>query len=165
MTSTAAVITCSDRAAAGDYEDRSGPAIKDALAEHGFEAPDPVVVADHAEQIKRAILDALSAGARVIITTGGTGVSPTDITPEVTRDLIAYELPGLMEEVRRIGAGKVPTALLSRGLAGVLELPNQPRAVIVNAPGSTGGAKDTMTVLGPLLSHLVEQLDGADHLA
>lgn len=165
MSYTAAVITCSDRATAGVYEDRSGPVVRTGLAEAGFDAPDPVLVPDHPEQIKRAITDALAGGARVIVTTGGTGVSPTDVTVEVTRELIAYELPGLMEEVRRVGAQKQPRALLSRGIAGILALPGQERAVVINAPGSKGGASDTISVVAPLLQHIVDQLDGKDHPA
>ena len=118
---------------------------------------------DNETRIKRAIQEAVADGARVIVTTGGTGVSPTDVTVEVTRELIAYEVPGLMEEVRRVGAQKEPRALLSRGIAGVLALPGQERALIINAPGSTGGARDTIDVVGPLLGHLVAQLDGSDH--
>lgn len=163
MSTLAAIITCSDRAADGTYEDRSGPIVRDALAEVGFDVRDTVVVPDHPDHIRRAITDAVADGARVVVTTGGTGVSPTDVTVEVTRGLIAYEIPGLMEEVRRVGARSQPRALLSRGVAGVLALPGQQRAIIVNAPGSTGGARDTVAVVGPLLGHLVEQLDGADH--
>lgn len=163
MSHLASVITCSDRAAGNIYEDRSGPILREALAEAGFEVNEPVIVPDHEARIKAAILDALTAGARVIVTTGGSGISPTDVTVEVTRDLIAYEVPGLMEEVRRVGAVKEPRALLSRGIAGVLTLPNQPRALLLNAPGSRGGARDTIAVVGPLLGHIVEQLDGADH--
>lgn len=163
MSYPAAIITCSDRATAEVYEDRSGPIVRDALAGLGFEAGEPTLVPDNETRIKRAIQEAVADGARVIVTTGGTGVSPTDVTVEVTRELIAYEVPGLMEEVRRVGAQKEPRALLSRGIAGVLALPGQERALIINAPGSTGGARDTIDVVGPLLGHLVAQLDGSDH--
>ncbi|SDY24352.1 MogA/MoaB family molybdenum cofactor biosynthesis protein [Tessaracoccus flavus] len=163
MSYSAAVITCSDRAAASVYEDRSGPVLREALAELGFEVADGVVVPDHPEQIRRAIQDAVREGARVIFTTGGTGISPTDLTVEITRELMAYEVPGLMEEVRRVGSQKEPRALLSRGLAAILALPGQQRAIIVNAPGSRGGARDSVEVVGPLLHHIVEQLDGSDH--
>ena len=163
MSPTAAIITCSDRAAAGAYDDRSGPIIRDALVELGFDVREAVIVPDHPDHIWGAITDAITDGVRLVMTTGGTGVSPTDVTVEVTRDLIAYEIPGLMEQVRRVGAEKEPRALLSRGIAGVLALAGQQRAIIVNAPGSTGGARDTIQVVGPLLGHLIEQLDGADH--
>ena len=157
----AAVITCSDRAAHDVYEDRSGPILRDSLAELGFEIASPVIVPDDRALIRDAVLTAQRDGARIICTTGGTGISPTDVTVEALRDLITYEIPGLMEEVRRIGAQKEPRALLSRGLAGVME--GEPRSVVINAPGSRGGARDTIAVVGPLLHHLVEQLDGADH--
>lgn len=163
MSHAAAVITCSDRASEGTYEDRSGPILRDALIGLGFDVADVTVVPDHPDHILRAVNDALSAGARVILTTGGTGLGPADVTVEVTRELITYEVPGLMEEVRRVGAGKVPTAVLSRGIAGVIAAPNQQRALIVNAPGSTGGARDAIDVVGPLLGHIVDQLDGGDH--
>lgn len=163
MSPTAAIITCSDRAASGAYDDRSGPIIRDALVELGFDVREAVIVPDHPDHIWGAITDAITDGVRLVMTTGGTGVSPTDVTVEVTRDLIAYEIPGLMEQVRRVGAEKEPRALLSRGIAGVLALAGQQRAIIVNAPGSTGGARDTIQVVGPLLGHLIEQLDGADH--
>ncbi|MDO5068308.1 MAG: MogA/MoaB family molybdenum cofactor biosynthesis protein [Propionibacteriaceae bacterium] len=157
----AAVITCSDRAARDIYEDRSGPILRDALTALGFEVTTPVIVPDDPALIRDAVLAAHQDGARIILTTGGTGISPTDVTVEAVRDLITHDIPGLMEEVRRIGAQKEPRALLSRGIAGVLE--GDPRAVVVNAPGSRGGARDTISVIGPLLTHIVEQLDGADH--
>ncbi|RRD03468.1 MogA/MoaB family molybdenum cofactor biosynthesis protein [Arachnia propionica] len=157
----AAVITCSDRAAHDVYEDRSGPILRDALAGLGFEVAEPVIVPDDRELIRGAVLAAQRDGARIICTTGGTGISPTDVTVEALRDLITHEIPGLMEEVRRLGAQKEPRALLSRGIAGVME--TEPRCVVINAPGSRGGARDTIDVIGPLLHHLVEQLDGADH--
>lgn len=163
MSHPAAVITCSDRAAAEVYEDRSGPVAVDALTEAGFEVDSRVIVPDDPEQIRLAIWTAVTEGARVVVTSGGTGVSPTDVTVDVTRELIAFEVPGLMEEVRRRGAEKVPTALLSRGIAGILAFDDARRAVIINAPGSTGGVRDTMEVVAPLLHHLVDQLDGADH--
>lgn len=164
MTYPAAVITCSDRAAAQVYEDRSGPIAASALETAGFTVAHRVIVPDDPEQIRQAIWDAVvTAGARVVVTSGGTGVSPTDVTVEVTRELITYELPGLMEEVRRRGSQIQPLALLSRGVAGVLDFDDAPRALIINAPGSRGGVRDTMAVVGPLLTHIVEQLDGADH--
>lgn len=159
----AAVITCSDRAAASVYEDRSGPIAVDGLEDAGFSVAAAIVVPDDRERIRLAIWGAVRDGARVVITTGGTGVSPTDVTVEVTRGLIAYELPGLMEEVRRRGAEQQPLALLSRGVAGILALDDALRALIINAPGSRGGVRDTMAVVGPLLTHVVEQLDGAGH--
>ncbi|MDO5676320.1 MAG: MogA/MoaB family molybdenum cofactor biosynthesis protein [Propionibacteriaceae bacterium] len=163
MSYAAAVITCSDRAFADVYEDRSGPIAVELLTDAGFTVVSKVTVPDDPEQIRLAIRAAVSDGARVVITTGGTGVNPKDVTVEATRELIAYEVPGLMEEIRRFGAEKQPLALLSRGVAGVLIPDDAPRAFILNAPGSRGGVRDTMTVAGPLLDHIVQQLDGADH--
>ena len=158
----AAVITCSDRAATGVYSDRSGPLLRDALAELGFETHDPRVVPDNLVMIRAAIREAVASGSRVVLTTGGTGVGPRDVTVEATLDLLSCELPGIMEAVRRIGAEKNPHALLSRGLAGVVECAGV-RAIIINTPGSEAGASETIEVAGPLLQHLVEQLDGASH--
>ena len=158
----AAVITCSDRAAAGIYPDRSGPLLRESLNGLGFETREPRVVPDNLVMIRAAIREAVASGSRVVLTTGGTGVGPRDVTAEATLDLLACELPGIMETVRRHGAEKNPRALLSRGLAGVVECAGT-RAIIINAPGSEGGASDTIEVAGPLLRHLVEQLDGADH--
>lgn len=162
MTYRAAVITCSDRANADVYDDRSGPLLRDALEALGFDVAGVVVVPDEEEVIATEIRLAVADGARVVITTGGTGVGPRDVTVEATRPLLSFEIPGLAEAVRSIGAGQTPTAWLSRGLAGVVELDGN-RAFVFNAPGSTGGVRDAMMVLGPLLAHLVQQLDGADH--
>ena len=157
----AAVITCSDRAAAGSTRP-SGPLLRESLNGLGFETREPRVVPDNLVMIRAAIREAVASGSRVVLTTGGTGVGPRDVTAEATLDLLACELPGIMEAVRRRGAEKNPHALLSRGLAGVVECAGT-RAIIINAPGSEGGASDTIEVAGPLLRHLVEQLDGADH--
>lgn len=163
MSHAAAVITCSDRASDGVYEDRSGPIAAEALGEAGFAVGEPVVVPDDPEQIRLAIWTAVTQGARVVITTGGTGVGPRDVTVDVTSDLVDYEVPGLMEEVRRRGAEHTPMALLSRGVAGVVSFDDAQRAVVINAPGSTGGVRDTLAVVAPLLPHLVAQLDGGGH--
>lgn len=163
MSYRAAVITCSDRAAADVYEDRSGPVLRDGLAELGFEVAEPVVVPDEVALINLAIRTAVLEGARIVLTTGGTGVSPRDVTVEATAPLLAYEIPGIAEAVRAQGAAKTRLSVLSRGLAGVIAPSGSRRAFIFNAPGSRGGARDALTVLGPLLVHIVEQLDGADH--
>ncbi|AKE42238.1 molybdenum cofactor biosynthesis protein [Corynebacterium kutscheri] len=163
MSYSASVITCSDRAAANIYEDRSGPILREALAELGFSVAEATIVPDDKQLISQAIHNAVTAGNRIIITTGGTGISPTDLTTEVTKELITYEIPGIMEGVRRFGSEKEPRALLSRGVAGVIQRENALTAVIINAPGSRGGARDTIAVVGPLLEHIVEQLDGVDH--
>jgi molybdenum cofactor synthesis domain-containing protein len=153
----AQVVVASNRAAAGVYADTSGPLITQRLRELGCQVGDPVVVPD-GEPVGQAIRAAIAAGADVVITSGGTGVSPTDRTPEVTRALLDYPVPGIAEAIRAYGAPKVPTAILSRGLAGVAG-----RTLVVNLPGSSGGARDGMAVLAPILTHTVEQLRGGDH--
>jgi molybdenum cofactor synthesis domain-containing protein len=152
------VIAASNRAAAGVYEDTTGPLIVTALEDAGFDVTGPVVVAD-GEPVGRAIRDAVDAGARAVITTGGTGLTPTDLTPEFTRALLDREVPGIAEAIRAHGIAQgVPTAALSRGLAGVVG-----QALVVNLPGSRGGVKDGLAVVVPVLRHAVEQIVGSDH--
>ena len=152
------VITASNRAAAGVYADESGPLIAARLREWGFETADPVVVGDGGP-VEDALRDAVSTGVDVVITTGGTGISPTDETPERTAAVLDYQIPGIAEVIRSYGyAQGVPTAVLSRGLAGVAG-----RTVIVNLPGSTGGVKDGLAVLEDVLRHAVDQVRGGDH--
>jgi molybdenum cofactor synthesis domain-containing protein len=154
----ATVVTASNRAAAGVYEDTTGPLIVSALQDLGFEVTGPVVVPD-GRPVGDAIRSAVDAGARAVITTGGTGLTPTDLTPEVTRPLLDREVPGIAEAIRAHGAAKgVPTAALSRGLAGVCG-----NSLVVNLPGSRGGVKDGLAVVVPLLVHAVEQITGSDH--
>jgi molybdenum cofactor synthesis domain-containing protein len=154
----AVVVVASNRAAAGVYEDTTGPLIVDALRGLGFEVDVPVVRPD-GEPVGAAIALAVHDGARVVLTTGGTGLTPTDQTPEVTRPLLDREVPGLAEAIRAAGVAKgVPTAALSRGLAGV-----SGDCLVVNLPGSWGGVKDALDVLGPVLVHAVEQIVGSDH--
>ena len=154
----AAVVVASNRASAGVYEDTTGPLIVDALRADGWQVEDPVVVAD-GDPVGRAISAAVGAGARAVITTGGTGLTPTDLTPEVTRALIEREVPGIAEAIRAHGVGKgVATAALSRGIAGTIG-----EALVVNLPGSRGGVRDGLAVVVPLLRHAVEQIVGSDH--
>ena len=154
----AAVVVASNRAAAGDYEDTTGPLIVDALRELGFEVDEPVVRPDGGP-VGEAIRKAVAGGARVVLTTGGTGLTPTDRTPEATRPLLDREVPGLAEAIRAYGVAQgVPSAALSRGLAGVAG-----SCLVVNLPGSRGGVKDGLAVLAPIVVHAVEQVVGSDH--
>ncbi|HLM07401.1 MAG TPA: MogA/MoaB family molybdenum cofactor biosynthesis protein [Blastococcus sp.] len=155
----AMVLTASNRAYAGVYEDRSGTVLAEGLAQLGFDVEGPHVRPDDADELEAVLRAAVDVGFDVVLTTGGTGLSPTDVTPEATLRVIEREAPGIAEAVRRYGAENgVPTAVLSRGLAGTAA-----RTLIVNLPGSTGGVKDALAVLGPLLPHVVSQLRGGDH--
>jgi molybdenum cofactor synthesis domain-containing protein len=154
----AVVVTASNRASAGVYEDRSGQALAAGLRELGFEVEGPHVRPDDVAELTAVLRAAVASGADVVVTTGGTGLSPTDVTPEATRPVIEREAPGLAEAVRRYGEPTVPTSVLSRGIAGTAG-----RTLLVNLPGSTGGVKDGLAVLGPLLPHVVSQLRGGDH--
>jgi molybdenum cofactor synthesis domain-containing protein len=158
MSDSALVITISTRAAAGTYEDKSGPIIAAALGDLGLTVSGPVIVPD-GDAVGVALRDAVTAGHAVVITTGGTGLSPGDHTPEQTRAVLDREVPQLAATIARYGADHgVPTAVLSRGVAGVAG-----RTLIINLPGSSGGARDGMAVVGPVLRHAVSQIRGGDH--
>lgn len=159
----AVVITCSTRAAAGEYEDETGPVITQWLGARGFDVAARVV--PDGEAVGRALAAALQVGADVVITTGGTGVAPHDETPEQTRGHLIAPLPGLAEAIRAAGVSAgVPTAVLSRGLAGIARSANDAgRALVVNLPGSRGGVKDGLGVLDGVLEHVLDQLRGGTH--
>lgn len=155
------VVIASTRAARGVYEDRTGPLLREWLGRRGWEVV-VEVVAD-GDAVGDAIAAGVVGGARVVVTSGGTGIGPHDVTPEQTRPLLVRELPGIAEALRLRGALTVPTAALSRGLAGVADGPNG-GVLVVNLPGSPGGVRDGITVLDELLDHAVSQLRGEDHI-
>jgi molybdenum cofactor synthesis domain-containing protein len=158
MSMRAVVVVASNRASAGVYDDETGPLLVDFLTGLGFTCERPTVVPDGAP-VGAAISAAVEGGSRVVLTTGGTGLTPTDLTPDVTRRLLDREVPGIAEAIRAYGVAQgVPTAALSRGLAGIAG-----DCLVINLPGSRGGVKDAMVVLEPLLVHAVEQVVGSDH--
>ncbi len=153
--SKAHVITISDGVFHGKREDKSGPALVILLRSGGFEVSAPEVVADEVERISEAIETAITLGADVVVTTGGTGLGPRDVTPQATASLISYEVPGIAEEMRRAGVGSTPLAALSRAMAGV-----RGRTLIINVPGSVKGATQSLEAVLPILGHAVQLLHG-----
>jgi molybdenum cofactor synthesis domain-containing protein len=153
----AMAVSVSNRAAAGVYADTSGPVLVELLEALGCQVDGPVVIPD-GEPIEQVLRDAVAQGYDAVVTSGGTGLTPTDRTPEMTRLVIEREIPGIAEAIRLTGREKVPSAALSRGLAGVAG-----RTLIVNLPGSTGGVRDGMAVLGEVLEHAIDQIGGGDH--
>ena len=155
----ALAVTVSNRAAAGVYADKSGPVLVELLRSAGCSVVDGPVVIGDGDPVEAALRDALAAGYDVVVTTGGTGLTPADLTPEMTRRVLERVIPGIAEALRGAGAAAgVPAAILSRGLAGMAG-----RTLIVNLPGSTGGVRDGMAVLAPVLGHAVSQINGGDH--
>lgn len=162
------VITVSDRSARGERADASGPRavellddlLGDVFRDEGHEIV-ASIVPDGVESVRNAIQAALDGGARLVITSGGTGIGPRDLTPEGTRPLLTKELPGIAEELRRTGAVNTRTAVLSRGLAGIAG--SDPGTLVVNLPGSVKAVEEGLEVLLPLVPHILYQLGGKDH--
>ena len=154
------MITCSDRSAAGVRDDVSGAVLVTGLKEVGYDIDGAVVVADEVEAIRTAVRAAVDSGADLVLTTGGTGLAPTDVTPEAVQPLLERLIPGIAEALRSTSSAAVPTSILSRGIAGTIG-----STVVVTLPGSPGGVRDGLAVLLPVLPHLHTQLAGGDHPA
>lgn len=157
------VITVSDRSAGGRREDRSGPRLLERLVEQGYAASGPVLVPDGVEPVRSALEQGIADGYRIILTTGGTGVSPRDFTPEATGALVTRELVGVAEHLRREGARHTPLAALSRGVVGVVDAEDGTGTLLVNLPGSLKAIDQSFDALAPLLPHVLDQLEGWDH--
>jgi molybdenum cofactor synthesis domain-containing protein len=152
------VVTVSTRTAAGEWEDRSGPVLRDGLAALGLDVTGPQVVAD-GEPVEQALRAAVDAGYQLVVTTGGTGLTPTDLPPAMTRRVVERDVPGVAEAIRAYGVSNgVASAMLSRAVAGIAG-----RTLVVNLPGSTGGVRDGLAVLGGVLDHALAQVPGSDH--
>lgn len=152
------VVTASNRASKGVYTDTSGEILAAGLRELGYDVTPVVIVEDNVDQIQQAIKNALAAKKDLIVTTGGTGISPTDVTPEATAPLIEKVLPGIPEALRAYSREKVSTSDLTRGLAGVTGT-----SLIINLPGSPGGVRDGLVIIERLAGHVHDQLAGKDH--
>ena len=154
----AAVITCSNRSAAGVRADDSGELLVAAVLDWGFQLQSRSIVPDEVLAIQAAVRQALAAGVRLVLTTGGTGLTPTDVTPEAIYPLLERDIPGIAERLRAVSVDRVPTSVLSRGVAGMIG-----DALVVTLPGSPGGVRDGVAVLAPLVAHVLDQASGGDH--
>ena len=155
MPYTAIVITVSDRASRGEYADLSGPAVKDLLIDHGYTVTDLIIIPDEKIKITEALISSADKGADLIVTTGGTGFAPRDVTPEATRAVIDRECPGVAEYMRMKSAEITPRAMLSRGVAGIIGM-----SLIVNLPGSPKAATENLAFILPHLAHGLDMLNG-----
>ena len=153
--SSAHVITVSDGVTHGEREDKSGPALVGILYANQYEVTGPVIVPDEREQIVAAITKAVDAGSNLVITTGGTGLGPRDVTPQATASVIDYDVPGLTELMRRAGFESTPMAALTRGVAGV-----RGHTLVLNVPGSPRGAVESLEAVMPVLEHALALLRG-----
>lgn len=154
----AVVVTVSDRSAAGERADAGGPIAVAALRDAGWACGDAIVVPDGADSVERALRLAVTGGARLVVTTGGTGLGPRDLTPEGTSRVIERDVPGIAEELRRTGARALPAGMLSRGRSGTTG-----GALVVNLPGSPSAVRDGMPIILSVAAHVASQLDGGDH--
>lgn len=152
------MITCSNRSAAGQRDDKSGELLAAAVEDWGFELVSRTVVPDEVAAIQAAIRSAVAAGARLVLTTGGTGVTPTDVTPEAVSPLLDKQIPGIAEQLRAAASDRIPTSVLSRGVSGLMG-----SSLVVTLPGSPGGVRDGVAVLAPLVHHVLDQVAGGDH--
>ena len=154
----AAVLTVSDRSSAGARPDSAGPVAVSALREAGFDCDDAMIVSDGADAVEHALRELLASGIRFIITSGGTGISPRDETPEGTARVLERQIPGIAEELRRAGLAATPASMLTRGLVGVVG-----DALIVNLPGSPKAVAEGMPIVLSVATHVLSQLHGEDH--